>query len=245
MKTAAPVVRYILAILVIALTTALMRWWQSRLGIALVPLLYLLPVGLCTAFLGLGPGIVSAVTAFTAFNYFFLQPFHTLSVARPEDAAVLAVFLVVAVVISQLVGRAQAGLAASQAREREASLLYELSSALAGLTETEAIGQALCDQTRQTFRAVRVELHAGGAGGPDVNAKSASGPVPDGPPDEIMALQTARGKLGELRLWLVAPPLAVSERRLLYTFASQGALALERAWLARAEQRRVLERATT
>ena len=247
MKTAIlvtrPVVRYLLAALVISLTTGLLRWWQPGLGTALVPLLYLLPVGLCTAILGLGPGIVSAVLAFLAFNYFFIEPFHTLTVHHAEDTAVLLVFLVVAVVISQLVGRAQAGLAASRAREREASLLYELSTALAGLTEAEAIGQALCEQTRQTFRAGRVELEASTVGdAPRVRVASASGAPTSGPAHEVMALQTARGRLGEIRLWLIAPPLAPSEARLLYTFASQGALALERSWLAQAEQRaRVLE----
>jgi two-component system sensor histidine kinase KdpD len=248
MKTAVlvtrPVVRYLLAALVIVLTTALVRWWQPDLGTALVPLLYLLPVGLCTAILGLGPGIVSAVLAFLAFNYFFIEPFHTLTVSRAEDTAVLLVFLVVAVVISQLVGRAQAGLVASQAREREASLLYELSTALAGLMDAQGIGQTLCEQIRQTFRARRVELEVRGvsdAASLEAAAAEAEAPA-DGPAHEVMALQTARGRLGEIRLWLVAPPLAPSEARLLYTFASQGALALERAWLAQAEQRaRVLE----
>ena len=244
MLLARPVVRYLLAAVGIVLTTGMLRVLHPDLGTALVPLGYLLSVGLCTAFLGLGPGIASAVLAFLTFNYFFLEPFHTLVVHRAEDTAVLLVFLVVAVVISQLVGRAQAGLAASRAREREASLLYELSTALAGLTDAQDIGQVLCEQTWQTFQAARVELEASGAdAAPRVQA-AASAPAAslDRPADEVMALQTARGRLGEIRLWLVSVPLAASEGRLLYTFASQGALALERAWLAKAEQRaKVLE----
>ena len=48
--------------------------------------------------------------------------------------------------------------------------------------------------------------------------------------------------LGEIRLWRAAPALTSSEKRLFQTFASQGALALERARLAQAESRaRVLE----
>jgi len=74
---ARPVVRYLLAALIIVLTTGLLRLRHPDLGTALVPLLYLLSVGLCTAFLGLRPGIASAVLAFLAFNYFFLEPFHT------------------------------------------------------------------------------------------------------------------------------------------------------------------------
>ena len=38
--------------------------------------------------------------------------------------------------------------------------------------------------------------------------------------------------LGEILLWRTAPAISAGERRLLQTFASQGALAFERAWLA-------------
>src|SRR6185503_16232544 len=54
--------------------------------------------------------------------------------------------------------------------------------------------------------------------------------------------QAARGILGEIQLWRTAPAISSGEKRLFQTFASQGALALERAWLAQAESRaRVLE----
>jgi two-component system sensor histidine kinase KdpD len=82
-----------------------------------------------TAFWGLGPGITSALITFFTFNYFFIPPYYALTVHRPMDVVILVVFLIVAIVISQLVARAQAGLAAATAREREATQLYELSTA--------------------------------------------------------------------------------------------------------------------
>ncbi|HMD81319.1 MAG TPA: ATP-binding protein, partial [Anaerolineales bacterium] len=61
-------------------------------------------------------------------------------------------------------------------------------------------------------------------------------------PELVVPIQAARGILGEIRFWRAAPAISSGERRLLQTFASQGALALERAWLAQAESRaRVLE----
>jgi K+-sensing histidine kinase KdpD len=61
-------------------------------------------------------------------------------------------------------------------------------------------------------------------------------------PELIVPIQAVRGVLGEIRLWRTAPAISSGARRLLQTFASQGALALERAWLAQAESRaRVLE----
>jgi len=236
--------RYLFATVAIGLTTALLYLWRSSLGTPLMALLYLLPVGLSTAFWGLGPGILTAVWAFLAFNYFFIEPKFTLVVHRTEDTLVLLVFLVVAVVISQLVGRAQAGLAAAKAREREATRLYELSTALAGLLNVQAVGRTLCEQVKSTFQADRVQLAAAGGGpfpAPEVTLPPEAITAP-GPASLIAVLQTARGQLGEIRLWRDSTPISASEDRLLRTFASQGALALERAWLAEAEQRaRVLE----
>jgi len=60
---------------------------------------------------------------------------------------------------------------------------------------------------------------------------------PARPPEWIIPIEAARGRLGEIQLWRAAPALSPSQKRLLQTFASQGALALERAWLAEAEAR--------
>jgi len=236
--------RYVFATLAIGLTTALLYLWRASLGTPLMALLYLLPVGLSTAFWGLGPGVLTAVWAFLAFNYFFIEPKFTLVVHRTEDTLVLLVFLVVAVVISQLVGRAQAGLAAARAREREATRLYELSTALVGLLDVSDIGRTLCEQVKSTFQADRVQLATTGGGpfpAPEVSLPPEAMTAPT-PASVVSVLQTASGQLGEIRLWRNSAPISVSEDRLLRTFASQGALALERAWLASAEQRaRVLE----
>ena len=129
----------------------------------LIALLYLIPLGIITAYWGLGPGITSALITFLTFNYFFIQPYYTLTVHRPADVVILIVFLIVAVVISQLVGRAQAGPAAATAREREATQLYELSTAFAGLPDDHAIVQILARQVYAVAEGEYVELNITGA----------------------------------------------------------------------------------
>jgi two-component system sensor histidine kinase KdpD len=183
---------------------------------------------------------LSAFVAFLAFNYFFIEPHYTFTVHRAADIVILVVFLVVAVVISQLVAQAQAGLAAATAREREATQLYELSTALAGLPNDQAIAQILAKQVHAVAEGEYVELNIKGARAfsvriPEGNAVARS-------PELILPIEAARGVLGEIRLWRAEPAISSSEKRLFQTFASQGALALERAWLAQAESRaRVLE----
>ena len=232
--------RYLFSFGILALVTGILFILRDILDTTLVALLYLIPLGLATAIWGLGPGITSALVTFLAFNYFFIPPYYTLAVHRPLDVVILVIFLIVAIVISQLVGRAQAGLAAATAREREATQLFELSTALTGLHNDHAIAQILARQIRTVLGAEYVELDILGTQPfifrwPEQAQSTRS-------PQLTVPIQAARGALGEIRLWRTAPEVSSTERRLLQTFASQGALALERAWLAQAESRaRLLE----
>jgi len=232
--------QYLFALGMIASITAVFLTLRDILGITVIALLYLLPLGIITAFWGLGPGITSAFLSFLTLNYFFIKPYYTLAAHRPTDVVILAIFLVVAVVISQLVGRMQAGLAAATAREREATQLYELSTILTGLHDDRAIVQVLAKQVQIVSQGEYVELSITGIQAfvfhlPDIDRPARS-------PELTVPIQAARGILGEIRLWKINSAIPSEEKRLLQTFASQGALALERAWLVQAESRaRVLE----
>jgi two-component system, OmpR family, sensor histidine kinase KdpD len=230
--------RYLLAAGMIVAITLVFFALRNALDTPIIALLFLIPVGLSTAIWGLGPGITAALSAFLGFNYFFISPYYTFTVHRPEDVVVLVVFLVVAVVVSQLVGRAQAGMAAATAREQEATQLYELSTALAGQNDEEEVIHALAAQVISTFsgESVVIELSS-----PPRLKVSFPGPprtskAPSHVAELIVDIQAVRGKIGEIRLWRRAA-FSSGEKRLLQAFASQGALALERAALSRAESR--------
>jgi two-component system sensor histidine kinase KdpD len=229
---------YLFAFLLITIITAIFFGLRDLLDTTLVALLYLLPLGLITALWGLGPGAISALVLFLAFNYFFIPPYYTLAVHRPTDVVILVVFLIVAVVISQLVGRAQAGLSAATARELEATQLYELSTALAGLHDDQADAQILAKQVYAVSQGEYVELDI--TGNRPFAFHLPESASPDRAPELIIPVQAARGVLGQIRLWRAAPAISSTEKRLLQTFASQGALALERAWLIQAESRALI-----
>jgi two-component system sensor histidine kinase KdpD len=232
--------QYILSLVLIASVTALFFALREALDSTLIALLYLIPLGMITAFWGLGPGIISALITFLTFNYFFIEPYYTFTVHHPTDVVILVVFLIVAVVISQLVARAQAGLDAAMAREREATQLYELSTALTGLHDEHAIAQILAKQIHAVAQGEYVELNIAGADPFAFQLPAIIPPVRS--PELIVPIEAARGVIGEILLWRPAPAISSSEKRLLKTFASQGALALERAWLVEAESRaKVLE----
>ena len=232
--------QYLLAFVSIAIITLAFFGLRDLMGTTIVALLYLIPIGAITAFWGLGPGITSGLLSFLTFNYFFIKPYYTFAVHQPADVVILVVFLFVAIVISQLVGRMQAGLAAATAREREATQLYELSTALAGLHDRHVIAQILLEQVMAVSKVEHVEVNA--TGSEAFRMHLPAGSAPSRLPEWSVPIESARGRLGEIRLWRASPAFPSNEKRLLQTFASQGALALERAQLAQAESRaRVLE----
>ena len=232
--------KYVFSIVFIAFVTAIFFALRDVLDTTLIALLYLIPLGMITAYWGLGSGITSALVTFLVFNYLFIQPYYLLAVHQPSDVVILIVFLIVAVVISQFVARARAGEAMATAREREATQLYELSIALAGLHKDHAIAEILAKHIQSTLHSEAVELNIMGAQPFVFHLHDSKLPIRV--PELIVPIQAARDTLGEIRLWRTAPAISSGERRLLQTFASQGALALERAWLAQAESRaQVLE----
>ncbi len=236
--------RYLFALGITALATAILVLLREALSPATIVLVFLLPVGLSTARWGLGPGIAASLGSFLAINYFFIFPYYTLQVHQTQDLLVLVAFLVVSAAISQLMGRVQASLAQAQARERETTWLYELSESFARLTDDRAIARSLAEHALVTMQAdcVQVSLEPLPGKEPVVASIPENCQPVNEKPSILLPLQTARGLLGEISLWRLSPPITPAEERLLAVFASQGALALDRSRLSASETRaRVLE----
>src|SRR5262245_19002293 len=100
--------RYGLSIAGVALVTLTLAQLFPGTYQANIALLYLLVVLISATTLGLGPAILASVSAFLAFNFFFVPPLHTFMVADTQDVLRLLTFLVVAIVTSSLAGYARA-----------------------------------------------------------------------------------------------------------------------------------------
>ena len=235
--------RLLAVMLTISALTLLLQAFKPELANQVIVLIYLLPVMLSTVLWGLGPGILAAFLAFLTFNYFYLEPLHTLQVHANQDLILLTIFLIVAVVLAQLIGQARQGERLARSREWEATRMYELISALARLQEVQAVAQVLADQTRETFDCTQVEVTTlEKQNEPAITTQSLESAAEFGEPTSRIRLETARENEGELRLWRSGGQLSRQEQRLLGAFTSQGALAIERIRLARGEKRsRLLE----
>lgn len=81
---------------------------------------------------GLWPALYTCLISAVAFNYFFLEPRYTLTIEDPESIVALAVFLVVAVIASNLTARVQRQAVAARSRARATEDIYLFSKKLAG-----------------------------------------------------------------------------------------------------------------
>src|SRR5947209_9401167 len=121
---------YLLGMIGIALVTLVAEPNRDRLNSVTVSLSYLVIVLASAALGGLGPGIFTSVVGFLTFNFFFLPPYHLLVVGAGQDIVALFVFLIVAGVTSELVGRLQEREREAQRRAIESETLSRLSTEL-------------------------------------------------------------------------------------------------------------------
>lgn len=94
---------------------------------ATVGFTFLLVVLAVSAAWGLSYAIFTAVLGTLAYNFFFLPPIGTLTIADPQNWIALGAFLVTAVVASQLSERARKAVLVSNRRRAELEQLYEFS----------------------------------------------------------------------------------------------------------------------
>lgn len=234
--------RHLAALASVAAFTVALWWLRPVLAIQLIALIFLLPVLASTVLWGLTPGVLAGFLAFLAFNYYFIPPFHTLRVHQSQDVITLIIFLIMAVVTSQLIGRAREGEHLARMREWEATRMYELISVLAGLADAQDIARALADHAQETFGFLAVEVTIPERGQPAIQSSAPSQALPAEPASAVLPLLTARGREGELRIWQNRGALSAEEKRLLEAYLGQGALALERTRLSSMEHKaRVLE----
>jgi two-component system sensor histidine kinase KdpD len=101
-----------------------------RVNPTTVALTFLVGVLIVSANWGLQPAVFMALVATLAFNYYFLPPVGTLTIADPQNWVALFAFLVTAIIASQLAERARREAQSANERRGEAERLYKFSQQL-------------------------------------------------------------------------------------------------------------------
>jgi two-component system sensor histidine kinase KdpD len=102
--------------------------------------------------------IVTSVAAMLAFNFFFLPPLGTLTIANPQNWIALIVFLIVAVIASHLSAAARQREREAIARGKEVTRLFDLTRDVLLTTETARALDVLARQVSRRFELTRVAI---------------------------------------------------------------------------------------
>ncbi|RVX44497.1 two-component system sensor histidine kinase KdpD [Nonomuraea polychroma] len=142
-----------LTVLGMPLLTAVLRPLDLTLPSEIL-LFLLLVVGVALVG-GMWPALAAALVGFGLLNWFFTPPLHTLAIDRPEDLLALAIFMLVAVMVSTVVD-----VAARRSREAARSRAdAEVLATLAGhVLRGEAALPSLLARMRETFGLTSVTL---------------------------------------------------------------------------------------
>ncbi|HTT21776.1 MAG TPA: DUF4118 domain-containing protein [Candidatus Sulfotelmatobacter sp.] len=116
-----------------------------------VALMFLVMVLLTSAYWGLRYALLMAVIATAAFNFFFLPPVRTFTIADPQNWVALFAFLVTALVASNLAERARREAEGAKQRRREVERLYGLSQRLLASDNVLELLNALPGYVQETF----------------------------------------------------------------------------------------------
>ena len=249
---------YAAALGMVAGALAVAKLIEPSFGLNNVDLVFLTAiVGVAVTF-GLYPSLLAVIAATLAYNFFFLPPLYTFTIADPTNVAALFFFTLVAILVSNLAARTRAQAKVAQARARITEALYAFARKLGGCVSIDDVLWATAFQMASMLglnvvllmpEAGRLEVKAGYP--PEDMLDSAdlaaaqwawannrpAGRGADTLPGAkrlFLPMRTGRGLVAVVGLdsEKAGALLAPEQRRLLDALSDQSALAIERVGLA-------------
>jgi two-component system, OmpR family, sensor histidine kinase KdpD len=163
----------------IALATTLLRL-SATTSPTTVALAYLLVVLFVAAVGELWTAFATSIVAMLCFNYFFLPPVGTFTIADPHNWVALFAFLVVSIVASQLSASARSRAKEALDRRLELNRLFDLTRDILLTTEREGALAAIARHVARRFELDTVAICVPSSGGGwQVHHGGASAPVID------------------------------------------------------------------
>jgi two-component system, OmpR family, sensor histidine kinase KdpD len=191
---------------------------RDEVSLPSVLLLFLLLVVTVATVGGLAPALAAALVGFLVVNRLFTPPLHDWTIAEAENLLALAIFLVVAMVVSALVAAAARRTAEATRAAAEASTL----ASLAGTIASPDPLPVLVDHLQHAFGLAGAALLRKVGGTWHTEAAAGDAPSSPGEADQVRPLG------GDLVLAVRGSDLAAEDRRVLNAFVAQLAAAIDR-----------------
>ncbi len=245
---------YIATIAITAVALGIGEVLKQVLSVQNISLVFLTGILVSAIRFGLLPSLFACLVSVLTYNFFFLPPIYTFTIADPENVVALFFFLIVAVIASNLAGRTRNQVLTARSRARTTEELFAFSRKLAGIGTLDDLLWATVYQIASMLKVRVVLLLPAG----DSIAVRAGYPPEDQLDDADLAaaqwtwahnhpagrgadtlpgakrlflpLRTGRAPIGVLGIDRdePGPPLTPDGRRLLDALADQAAVAIER-----------------
>jgi two-component system sensor histidine kinase KdpD len=248
------VLPYGFAIFAVAMGLGVGELMKPTFGVENVDLVFLTAIVVVAVRYGLLPSLAASVGASLAYNFFFLPPIFTFTIADPTNVAAFVFFILVALIVSNVAARGRTAAVIAHGRVRSIESLYSFSRKLAGVGTMDDVLWATAYQAALMLK-VRVVLLLPEAGAIVVKAgyppedtldeadlaaarwawdnNRAAGRGSDTLPGAkrlFLPMRTGRGAIGVVGIDSdkPGPLLTPDQRRLLDALIDQSALAIER-----------------
>jgi K+-sensing histidine kinase KdpD len=160
-------VRYLIATAAVALPIAALERLRPELSQTSIALILVLPVILVAVTQGRGPALYASILVGLSFNFFFIGPFYSFRIYRPEDVVAFVVFVTTAVLVGQLSSRLEKRVLLTERQRKELVHVrgeFERAAAQAeeadALRKSEQLKTALLDAVTHDLRTPLTSIKA-------------------------------------------------------------------------------------
>ena len=133
------VVRYLAAFAMTAVAAVVAVGVDSQVAIPNISLIFVVPVIIAAAGLGLGPSLFSAILGALAYNFFLTEPRYTLMVDDPANIWAIGLLFVVGLIVSAVAFTSQRRAIDAALLRRQATVLQVYSRDVVAADNTKAI----------------------------------------------------------------------------------------------------------
>jgi two-component system sensor histidine kinase KdpD len=233
---------------------------HSYVALPNISMIFLVAVLISAVRWGPVPSIFASLLSAAIYNFFFIEPIYTFTIARSHEILAFVTYLLVAILTGNLTGRIRDQAIGARRRSEITQALYDFSRKLAATTKIDDLLWAIVYQVAQTMKAETVVLLPEDgdrlvlqAGYPPIDELGtaewaaarwawthgeAAGRGSETLPNAawyFLPMKTVQGTVGVLGLQFASKSsaLAPDQRRLLDALLDQAAVAIERANLER------------
>jgi len=133
-------------IALVGATTGFAKLVEPWIGVGGIDLIYLLPVIVASGRLGLWPGIATGVLSGLAYNFFFLPPIYTFTIADPQSVLTMFVLIGIAALTANLTGRLKIRATIGARSAQENAAVAGFGQALARAADWQTTSQTIATE---------------------------------------------------------------------------------------------------